>query len=132
MLFASSTCSPSCSYHDAPSSSLSYRSLKRSFMTRRRVCRSKYASSFSRVVSSSSSEEEEEGEKGRRTDNNNNNNFPSSSSSSLSTKKWRVNSLRGGNSASTTTSCYYDNNNRNDLEKNASFMRAVVAIPGCI
>ena len=130
MLFASSTCSPSCSYHDAPSSSLSYRSLKRSFVTRRRACRSKYASSFSRVVSSSSSEEEEEGEKGRRTDNNNNN-FPSSSSSSLSTKKWRVNSLRGGNSAS-TTSCYYHNNNRNDLEKNASFMRAVVAIPGCI
>ena len=133
MLFASSTCSPSCSYHDAPSSSLSYRSLKRSFVTRRRACRSKYASSFSRVVSSSEEEEEEEeGEKGRRTDNNNNNNFPSSSSSSLSTKKWRVNSLRGGNSASTTTSCYYDNNNRNDLEKNASFMRAVVAIPGCI
>jgi magnesium transporter len=41
-----------------------------------------------------------------------------------------VNSLRGGNSVRTTATHY--NDYRSDLMKNASFMRAIVAIPGCI
>ena len=41
-----------------------------------------------------------------------------------------MNSLRGGNSVRTTANHY--NDYRSDLMKNASFMRAIVAIPGCI
>jgi magnesium transporter len=87
------------------------------------------------VSSASSSEETSE----RQTDNNS---FPpsssslSSSSSSSSTRKWRVNSLRGGEGGDrgrvATSSRHYDDKNRSVLEKNASFIRAVVAIPGCV
>ena len=41
-----------------------------------------------------------------------------------------MNSLRGGNSVRTTATHY--NDYRSDLMKNASFLRAIVAIPGCI
>ena len=123
---------PSCSYRDAPCSSSGRTFTTKSFVNRRRS--SRIARPLIPVSSASSSEETSE----RQTDNNN---FPpsssslSSSSSSSVTRKWRVNSLRGGGGDGgrvATSSHHYDYNNRSVLEKNASFMRAVVAIPGCV
>jgi len=124
---------PSCSYRDAPCSSSGRTFTTKSFVNRRRS--SRIARPLIPVSSASSSEETSE----RQTDNNS---FPpssslsSSSSSSSSTRKWRVNSLRGGEGGDrgrvATSSRHYDDKNRSVLEKNASFIRAVVAIPGCV